>query len=70
MASESEEQLEQIALTFTASLASFGALETVELEQGGEHRTVTLANRHEFVHKLFSWHLTGIIIQKYVYTCR
>ena len=46
-------------MNFTASLANFGALETIALEHGGENRTVTLANREEFVHQLFNWHLTG-----------
>ena len=31
---ESQEALEQLAMTFTASRANFGALETVELERG------------------------------------
>ena len=57
---ESQEELQQLAMTFTASRANFGALETVELERGGEGREVTLENKAEFVNKLFKWHLTGI----------
>ena len=57
--SESEEALEQLSVNFTATRAHFGALHTIELESGGEHRMVTMANREEFVHKLHSWHLTG-----------
>ena len=57
---ESQEALEQLAMTFTASRANFGALETVELERGGEGREVTLENKAEFVNKLYKWHLTGM----------
>jgi len=57
--SESEEALEQLSVNFTATRAHFGALHTIELESGGEHRMVTMTNREEFVHKLHSWHLTG-----------
>ena len=56
---ESQEALEQLAMTFTASRANFGVLETVELERGGEGRNVTLENKQEFVNKLYTWHLTG-----------
>lgn len=59
MDSQSEEDLEQLADNFTAVRSHFGALHTVELEQGGESRKVTMANRHDFVHKLFNWHLLG-----------
>ena len=59
MNSESEEELEHLALSFTASQSHFGSVETVELDQGGTDKPVTLANRHEFVQKLYSWHLTG-----------
>ena len=57
--SDSEEALEQLSVNFTATRAHFGALHTIELECGGEHKMVTMANREEFVHKLHSWHLTG-----------
>ena len=59
MNSESEEELELLALSFTASQSHFGSVKTVELAHGGKNKSVTLANRREFVHKLYSWHLTG-----------
>ena len=61
MESKSEEDLEQLADNFTTVKSHFGALHTVELEHGGENRKVTMANRHDFVQKLFTWHLTGMI---------
>ena len=59
MNSESEEELELLALSFTTSQSHFGSVKTVELDQGGKNKSVTLANKHEFVQKLSSWHLTG-----------
>lgn len=56
---ESEEELEHLALSFTASRSHFGSVKTIELDQGGTNKRVTLANRHDFVQKLYSWHLTG-----------
>ena len=56
---ETEEALEHLAWNFTASRAHFGVLETVELEQGGMGKEVTLKNKWEFVDKLFKWHLIG-----------
>ena len=56
---ESEEELELLALSFTTAQSHFGSLMTVELDCGGKNKAVTLANKHEFVQKLYSWHLTG-----------
>ena len=49
----------QLSVNFTATQAHFGALHTIELEHGGEHKMVTMDNREEFVQKLYNWHLTG-----------
>lgn len=59
MNTESEEELEHLALSFTASQSHFGSIKTVDLVQGGQNKAVTLANKHEFVRKLYSWYLTG-----------
>ena len=57
--SESEEELELLALSFTASQSHFGSVKTVELDQGGKNKAVTLENKQEFVQKLYFWYLTG-----------
>ena len=55
----SEVYLNELAVNFTASLSHFGSLKTVELERGGSLRRVTLRNKHQFVEKLYKWHLVG-----------
>ena len=60
--SESQEELDELAVDFTASHSHFGSVETVELEHGGEGKMVTMQNRTEFVDKMCSWHLTGISV--------
>ena len=64
MNSKSEEELELLALSFTASQSHFGSVKTIELDQGGKNKSVTLANKHDFVQKLYSWHLTGEQLKK------
>lgn len=59
MKSESEEELELLALSFTASQSHFGSVKTVELDQGGKNKAVTLENKQKFVQKLYFWYLTG-----------
>lgn len=58
---EDEESFKLLAMNFTASQAHFGSLETVELERGGQGKTVTISNKEEFVSKLCKWHLIGML---------
>ena len=46
-------------LSFTVSSSHFGALQTIELEDGGTMKRVTMDNKDSFVHKLCQWYLTG-----------
>ncbi len=55
--SESEDALQELAVTFTAQRSHFGSLHTEALEEGGEDKDVTMENRVEFVDKLCNWHL-------------
>ena len=46
-------------LSFTVSSSHFGALQTIELEDGGTMKRVTMDNKDNFVHKMYQWYLTG-----------
>ena len=48
-------------LSFTVSSSHFGALQTIELEDGGTMKRVTMDNKDIFVHKMCQWYLTGNI---------
>lgn len=73
--SANEEALQEVAVTFTASRSHFGALHTVELEEGGGDKDVTMENKEEFVRKLCNWHLQseckftfGVHVHSVLYT--
>ena len=69
MNTESEEELEVLALSFIASQSHFGSIKTVGLVQGDQNKAVTLAEKkHEFVRKLYSWYLTGEQLKRQ-FTC-
>lgn len=57
--SESQKELEELAVDFTTSHSHFDSVVTVELEQGGEGKMVTMENKAEFVNKMCTWHLQG-----------
>ena len=46
-------------LTFTVSSGHFGALQTIELEDGGTLKSVTMDNRSSYVYQICHWYLTG-----------
>ena len=46
-------------LTFTVSSSHFGALQTVELEDGGSLKSVTMNNKNNYVYQVCRWYLTG-----------
>ncbi len=65
--SEDEETLQELAVTFTASQSHFGAVHTVELEEGGGDKNVTMENKEEFVDKLCNWHLQSEYYLEYLH---
>ena len=73
--SESEEEVNHLAMTFTTSRVHFDCLETVELVKGGSDKAVTLANKEEFVHSFCRWYLIGtrvhcpVIKINYMHAC-
>ena len=54
---EDPDELEE--LSFTVSSSHFGVLQTIELEDGGTMKRVTMNNKDNFVHKMCQWYLTG-----------
>lgn len=46
-------------LSFTVSSSHFGALETIELEDGGMMKKVTMENKSHYVQQICHWYLTG-----------
>lgn len=66
---EADEELELLAPNFTATSSHFGRVDTVELVEGGEGRTVTLANKEEFVQELRNWLLTGRLVWSCTRVC-
>ena len=56
---EDQDQLDDLTTHCTAQLAQFGAVKTVELEEGGTERSVTLENKRRYVHKVARFYLIG-----------
>lgn len=53
-------------LTFTVSNNHFGALQTIELEDGGTMKSVTMDNKCNYVYQMCQWYLTGNV-PTYIY---
>ena len=56
---QNQEELDDLTAHFTVDLASFGSVRTVELEEGGMWKKVTVDNRKGYVYKLAQFYLTG-----------
>ena len=54
-----EDPVELDELSFTVSNSCFGALQTIELEDGGMMKKVTMDNKNNYVYKICHWYLTG-----------
>ena len=65
-----EDPVELDELSFTVSSSRFGALQTIELEDGGTKKTVTLDNKSNYVHQMCQWYLTGTILVSAVIACK
>ena len=54
-------------LSFTVCKNHFGALQTIELEDGGTMKNVTMDNRINYVYQICHWYLTGNVHCTVVY---